>query len=286
MTHVLILSSHVAASRVGGRVAVSALEARGIDTTFCPTVLLGRHPGHGAPGGGPVPAEQFAAMLDGVESHAMYGRFDAVLTGYFASVEQVEIAAAAIEAIRTTPKYTTGAAVILDEPLIVVDPIIGDHGALYVDEKIAAAIRDHLVPLANLITPNVFELAWLSGMDVSTPSGFIAAASGIAPVTFMTSARFDDRFGTAYHASGQAAFASHAELDRMPNGSGDFLTAELLAELVSGTDPATAFEIAARNTLDVALKARDWQKRELPDIAARQHPLHPDAIIDLRPLKA
>ena len=69
MPHVLILSSLVAGSRVGGRVAVSALEARGIDTVFVPTVLLGRHPGHGAPGGGAVPAEQFGSMLEGVAAH-------------------------------------------------------------------------------------------------------------------------------------------------------------------------------------------------------------------------
>jgi pyridoxine kinase len=286
MSHVLILSSHVAASRVGGRVAVSSLEARGIDTTFCPTVLLGRHPGHGDPGGGEVLAAQFAAMLEGVKAHSMFGRFDAVLTGYFANVEQVEIAARTIEDIRCTPKYTTGAAVILDEPLIVVDPIIGDSGALYVDEGVAAAIRDLLVPLANLITPNAFELSWLSGMEVSTPAGFVAAARQIAPVTFMTSARFEDHFGTAYHSNGSAAFASHAELADMPNGSGDFLTAELLAELVSGTDPGTAFETAVRNTLDLALKARDGETRELPDISARQNALHPEAVIDLRPLKA
>lgn len=275
MAHVLILSSHVAASRVGGRVAVSALEARGIDTVFCPSVLLGRHPGHGAPGGGAVPAEQFGSMLEGVAAHGLFGRFDAVLTGYFASVAQVEIAAAAIGEIRTASPGV----------LIVVDPIIGDDGTLYVGEDIAAAIRDVLVPLADIITPNAFELGWLAGLEIITPDDFIAAAGRLSPVTFMTSARFGERFGTAYHAHGEAALASHAELEGLPNGTGDFLTAELVAELVTGTAPGTAFETAVRNTLDVALKARDGAALELPDIAARRQPHHPDARIDLRPLK-
>ena len=274
MKRVLILSSHVAASRVGGRVAVSALEARGIETVFCPTVLLGRHPGHGAPGGGAVLAEQFGSMLEGVAAQGLFVKFDAVLTGYFANAEQVAIAAAAIEEIRKAS----------DNPLIVVDPIIGDNGALYVPEDVASAIRDQLLPLADLITPNAFELEWLSGRNIATPADFKAAAA-IAPVTFMTSARFVRRFGTAYHANGEAAFATHVELDTLPHGTGDFFTSELVSEMVSGSAPGDAFETAVRNTLDVALKARDWNVSDLPDIAARQHPLHPDATIDLTLLR-
>ena len=274
MKRVLILSSHVAASRVGGRVAVTALEARGIETVFCPTVLLGRHPGHGAPGGGVVLAEQFGSMLEGVAAQGLFAEFDAVLTGYFASAEQVAIAAAAIEAIRNAAPH----------PLIVVDPIIGDTGALYVPEDVAAAIRDQLLPLADLITPNAFELGWLSGRSIATPADFKAAAA-VAPVTFMTSARFAGRFGIAYHANGEAAFATHVELDALPHGTGDFFTSELVSELVSGAAPGDAFETAVRNTLDVVLKACDEQLSELPDIMARQIPRHRDARIDLYPLK-
>lgn len=274
MTRVLILSSHVAASRVGGRVAVSAMEARGIDAVFCPTVLLGRHPGHGAPGGGDIAPEQFGSMLEGVAAQGLFAEFDAVLTGYFASAEQVEIATAAIGEIRKASPH----------PLIVVDPIIGDHGALYVAEAVATAIRDHLLPLANIITPNAFELGWLSGREITSAEGFIAAAGAVSPVTFMTSARLEGRFGTAYHSGGHAVLAAHAELDGLPNGTGDFLTAELLAELLTGAAPGTAFETAARNTLDVALKARDGQMSELPDIRARHLPPHPDCGIDLQSL--
>ncbi|WP_421789355.1 bifunctional hydroxymethylpyrimidine kinase/phosphomethylpyrimidine kinase [Hyphobacterium sp.] len=286
MPHVLILSSFVAGSRVGGRVSQSAFEARGIDTTFVPTTLMGRHPGHGAPGGGPVPVEQFGSMLEGIAAHGVFGLFDAVLTGYFASVAQVEIAAAAIEEIRKAPRTRGDIHAFSNQVRIVVDPILGDAGSLYVKEDVAAAIRDLLVPLADIITPNAFELAWLSGEDVSTPGGFIDAAAQTAPVTFMTSARFGDRFGTAYHAAGQAVLAAHKELENLPNGTGDFLTAELLGELITGTAPGDAFETAVTNTLDVALKACAWNAFELPDISARTHRRHPDAKIDLTPLTA
>ncbi|MEE2527300.1 bifunctional hydroxymethylpyrimidine kinase/phosphomethylpyrimidine kinase [Hyphobacterium sp. HN65] len=276
MKRVLILSSHVAASRVGGRVSVTAMEARGIETVFVPTILLGRHPGHGTPGGGPVPDEQFGAMLEGVAAQGLFAQFDGVLTGYFASAGQVEIAAAAIEEIRKASP----------NPLIVADPIIGDDGKLYVGEEVAAAIRDHLVPLADMITPNAFELGWLSGNDVTTLAGFMAAAQELSPVTFMTSAQFGEDFGTAYHSGGTAILARHAKLDHLPNGTGDLLTAELMAALVSGSDPGSAFELAMVRTLDTALKARLVESAELPDILARQTAPHPDAMIDFLPLNA
>ena len=274
MKRVLILSSLVAASRVGGRVAVSAMEARGIEAVLVPSVLFGRHPGHGAPGGGPVAEDRFGTLLEGIAAQGLFARFNAVLTGYFASAGQVEIAAAAIQEIRKAAPDT----------IILVDPILGDEGQLYVGEDTATAIRDQLVPLADIITPNAFELGWLSGGDVATPVGFIAAAKAIAPVTFMTSASFETGYGTAYHAGGTAVLARHARLDRPPNGTGDFLAAEFLAALVSGTAPGEAFESAARNTLDVALKARDEGGAEIPDILARRTPLHADTKIDLLPL--
>lgn len=276
MKRVLILSSHVAASRVGGRVSVAAMEARGIEAVFCPTTLLGRHPGHGAPGGGPVEEEIFGSMLEGIAAHGLFAQCDGVLTGYFASAGQVKIAAAAIHEIRTASP----------NPLIVIDPIIGDEGKLYVGEDIAGAIRDHLLPLADMITPNAFELSWLGESDVATPGGFIDAASRAAPVTFMTSADFEAGFGTAYHSGGTAILARHQKLDHLPNGTGDLLAAELMAELISGSDPGTAFEQAMVRTLDAALKAQLVSSPELPDILARQTAPHPDAVIDFQPLKA
>src|SRR5690348_3888755 len=93
MKRALVISSHVAASRVGGSAQALALAAIGIDPVVVPTVLFGRHPGWGKPGGGPVPRETFEGMLEGVAAQGL--TFDLVLTGYFASTEQVRLAARA-----------------------------------------------------------------------------------------------------------------------------------------------------------------------------------------------
>ncbi len=55
-------------------------------------------------------------------------------------------------------------------PAVLCDPVIGDHGGLYVPEAVATAIRDRLMPLATLATPNRFELAWLTGTEPASKS--------------------------------------------------------------------------------------------------------------------
>ena len=78
MANALILSSHVAASRVGGTVQALALAAFRIDTILVPTVLYGRDPGWGAPGGALVPVQAFEGMLDGVEANGLFPQIDLV----------------------------------------------------------------------------------------------------------------------------------------------------------------------------------------------------------------
>src|SRR5579863_7809673 len=96
MPAVLILSSLVAASRVGGSAQAAALERMGVRALLVPTVTLGRHPGLGAPGGGAVPDERFAGMLEGVDAASGFEGLAAMITGYFASAGQVADAMKAI----------------------------------------------------------------------------------------------------------------------------------------------------------------------------------------------
>ena len=77
----LIISSHVAGSRVGASAQAAALVQFRIDSMVVPTVLYGRHPGWGVPGGAPVPIEVLEGMLDGMEANGLFGLTDVVITG-------------------------------------------------------------------------------------------------------------------------------------------------------------------------------------------------------------
>ncbi len=169
MARVLILSSYVASSRVGGGAQALALARLGIEPILVPTVLFGRHPGHGPPGGGAVDAETFEAMIGGIEAQGLFGQLDAVITGHFSTPEQIAIAADALGRVKTA---APGARLI-------VDPIMGDADkGLYVREAVAEAVASLLVMCADIVAPNAWELARLSGRPVTDAASAVAAAPG------------------------------------------------------------------------------------------------------------
>ena len=159
MAKILAISSQVVFGPVGLNAIVPALQAEGHDVLALPTVTLSNHPGHGKPAGG---AHDLASLIEALENINAFDRLDAVITGYFASAEQIDIAAALIE--KLNPK------------IILIDPVLGDHGKLYVPLAVAEAIRDHLIPQATIAMPNAFELSWLTSESVTIESEAIAAA--------------------------------------------------------------------------------------------------------------
>jgi len=232
MPRVLILSSHVAASPVGGSAQVVALARRGIDTVLVPTVLFGRHPGLGPPGGGPVPIETFEGMLRGVRASGALEGIDAVITGYFASADQVAAAARTIDAVRATNRGAR----------IVVDPIMGDHPkGLYVREEVALLIAADLVPRADLVTPNAWELERLAGAPITDP---LTAGRALGRPILVSSIDRDEDIAVLYADSHEAWLASHRRIDNAPNGSGDRLTALFTAALILGGSRSEALREA------------------------------------------
>ena len=235
MARVLILSSYVAASRVGGGAQALALARLGIEPLLVPTVLYGRHPGYGAPGGEAVEPEVFEAMLGGVEAQGLFGGLDAAITGHFSSAEQVAIAAAALARVRrASPKLR-----------LIVDPIMGDADkGLYVREPVAEALAADLVPDADVLAPNAWELARLSGRKVTDPASAVAAARALGRPTLVSSLDAAGAIGVAYIDADEAWLAVHARRRHAPKGTGDLLTAIFAAALVQGRAAAEALELA------------------------------------------
>ena len=243
---VLILSSHVATSDVGGSAQVVAFARAGIETVFAPTVLFGRHPGLGAPGGGPVGAEVFAGMLEGIAAAGVLMTLDAVITGYFASAEQVAIAARTLDAARAASP----------DVRIIVDPIMGDHGkGLYVDPAVADAIVADLTPRADLIAPNAWELERLTGHAISDPATALVAARSLGKAVLVSSVAVGDEIGVVYADGREAWLASHARQSSAPNGTGDRLTALFTIERLGGTPPDAALRTSVKAVAEMATGA-------------------------------
>jgi pyridoxal kinase len=230
---VITLSSLVAGSQVGGAVTNAVLFAHGVRSQFLPTIILSRHPGLGAPGGGAVDTGLIRAALTGLAEHGRFTVADAVFTGYFTRPDQVEAAAEAIAAAKAERP----------DLLVMVDPIIGDGPAdarndrLYVSAQTAAAIRDRLVPRADVITPNRFELSWLSGRPIEAEADAVAAARALAPVTLVTSAPAGEGEVAVLVVEAQdATRLTSPRMDGAPNGTGDLFAASALAAHIDGAD--------------------------------------------------
>jgi pyridoxine kinase len=174
-------------------------------------------------------------MLGGVEAQGLFGGLDAAITGHFSSAEQVAVAAEAL----TRVKRASPAA------RIIVDPIMGDADkGLYVREPVAEALAAELVPDADFLAPNAWELARLSRRPVDDAASAVAAARALGRPTLVSSLAEDDGIGVAYIDAHDAWLAVHPRRRTAPKGTGDLLTATFAAALVLGRAPAEALAIA------------------------------------------
>jgi len=269
MPMALILSSHVAASPVGGGASQRVLNAAGIDTMLVPTVLFGRHPGWGVPGGSAVEQDQFEGVLSGIADQGLLDITDIVLTGYFADVGQVFDTAAVIDVVRKGRRTNKGAKAFAPTPTIIVDPIMGDApGGLYVAPAIAAAIKDQLVSRADLVTPNLFELGHITGRPLTDLASIVRAARAMDRPVLVSSLPRHGQIGVLYVDSSEAWLVTHERVPKAPTGTGDVLTAAFAGRLMAGDSARQALEHAVAATVSLVMRANEWRAPELPLVAA------------------
>jgi len=236
---VVSISSLVAAGPVGNSVAVPALLALGVDPVAIPTVVLSNHPGHGAPAGMEIAADTVAAILARAEELGFIGQAAVLATGYFTSSAQIEAAASFIAARKASDPGC----------YYLCDPVLGDeHTGLYVKPAIAEAIRDILVPLADGITPNAFELGWLTRREVTTALAARATAAELPGHDVVaTSIPAGDNLTSAAFRYGGGVAVTRPRLAQAPHGTGDLFAALLAAGIAKGIRPAAGlgFAVAA-----------------------------------------
>lgn len=218
MARILAISSQVVFGPVGLSAIVPALQAEGHEVLALPTTLLSNHPGHCKPEGA---AQELATIIATLEKLGALKNIDAVLTGYFANAAQVETVAALLMRLQC--------------PIVLVDPVIGDHGKLYVPEAVAVAIRDLLLPFSTIVTPNVFELSWLSGQRVSDKDTAIQVARSlkIEKVIVTSVPLAGNQLGTVLVINTGVIEVSSPHLKSVPHGTGDYLSGLFLARQFS-----------------------------------------------------
>ena len=252
---VIVVNSLVARGSVGGRAGVFALERLGFPVIFVPTVVLAWHPGHG-PATRMVPdAAAFAALIDDLVGSNRLGDVGAVLTGYFGAAGEVADAArlvTALKAVHPAARYLC-------------DPNIGDTGGLFQPEAIARTIRDRLLPLADIATPNRFESDWLNaGGDDARPAR--------PPELVVTSAAADAGTIETWVATPAARLrVSHRWLPgNTVHGTGDLFAALYLGHRLDGATPGEAAALASGAVCHMVEAARRDGLDELPLAACQE----------------
>lgn len=273
--NVIIVNSFVACGRVGGRGQCFALERLGIEPWFLPTITLPFHPGHGAGTRDVADDAVFAGLVDDLIGRDL-GTVQAVLTGYLGDAAQIPHILRLIEAVRGANSQAR----------ICCDPVIGDEGGLYVDETLALAILEKLVPAADIITPNRFELAWLTGHGVASNTEIMHAIAFVAPQTVLVTSAHAMMRGNAANMVMRAERAWLAEaraIEDPPHGTGDLMSAVFMANLLSGQAPDAALSHATSAVHDV-LALTGPGAAEIALVAGQDRLVSPRMPVSLRTL--
>lgn len=253
---VLVVSSHVVRGSVGNRALVFALEALGHPVWAVPTVVLPWHPGHGRATRIVPPARDLSALMSDLENAPWLGEVAAVISGYLGEAGQAE----AIASLVTKLKSTNPAALYL------CDPVMGEKDGLYVPEATATAIRDGLMPLADIATPNRYELAWMAGDALDTLDAVAAAASRAGPAAMLVTsapAIVHGNIANLLVTPEGHHVAEHPVMEDPCKGTGDLMSALFLAWRLHGLDPAEALRRATAGVYEALLRAAERGADEL-----------------------
>jgi pyridoxine kinase len=276
---VLSISSQVARGSVGNRAMVFALERLGLTVIAVPTVLLPHHPGHGPGTGIATDDKAFDALLQNLIQGGRAAEIIGIVSGYLASEAQAHAVARVVAAVKAARP----------EALYLCDPVIGDAGRVYVSEALAAAIRDELLPLADITTPNAFECTWLAGQTETSNPDLNALAKCLAPPTVLvtsTPALMRGQIGNLLVTDTETILFEHPELATPVKGTGDLLAALLLARRLEGRDWPKAVEMALSSVFEIVAGTAKAGADELMLAELQTSLAHPHASINVRRMRS
>jgi len=274
VTTILSIQSSVAYGHVGNSAVTFPLMRMGVDVWPVITVHFSNHTGYESWRGPLLSAADLRDVVQGIDERGLLGEVDAVLSGYQGGTD---IGAMILDAVALVKLRNPGA-------IYCCDPVLGDADVgSYVLPGIAEFMRDQVVPAAQIITPNQFELTALTDRQVSTMADVLDAADvarALGPeVVLVTSVVRRDtppaRIEMVAVDSDGAWLVSTPRLPRTFTGSGDVTAATFLAALLRLRDVPEALAHAAAVSYGLLAITADLGRSELALIDAQEEFLHP-----------
>ncbi|MCW2842776.1 MAG: pdxY [Nocardioides sp.] len=281
---ILSVQSSVAYGHVGNSAAVFPLQRLGHEVWPVLTVHFSNHTGYGEWRGPLLAAADVADVIAGIDDRGVLGEADAVLSGYQGdpAVGQVILdAVARVKELNPAAVYCC-------------DPVMGDVGrGMFVRPGIPEFMRDTVVPQADILTPNHFELDFLAGTTTRTLDELLAAVDAVrrrGPRDVLVTSVLHD---TVPEGSLDVVAVSDAgawavttpQLPITPNGCGDVTAALYLAHLTTSGSPAHALAATTSSVFAVLEATIAAGTREIQLVAAQDAIAVPPMAFEVRRLR-
>lgn len=273
---VLSIQSHVVAGYVGNSAAVFCLERLGVDVWGLNTLQFSNHAGYEGFTGEVFSPEHIRSLIMGVERCMGFAGCDAVLSGY---IGKADIGREVLGAVRQVKAANPNA-------IYCCDPVMGDQGGIYVSQEIPDFMKKEALPLADIITPNHFELELLTGREINTVSEAVDAArelirKGQIKVVLVTS--FQNRREKANEMSVLSILPDDAYQVVTPRlffneplaGTGDMIASVFLAYWLKSRNVEEALSRAVSAVFGIISRTAETGKTEIQLILAQDELVSP-----------
>jgi pyridoxine kinase len=270
--NILSIQSWVTYGHVGNASAVFPLQRLGAQVWSIHTVQFSNHTGYGHWTGQVYSGEAVRELVDGIAARDVLRHCDAVLSGYMGDAGIGEAILHAVSRVRAANPRA----------IYCCDPVIGDvEEGVYVREGIEEFLRDHALPLADIATPNRFELERLTGLECHTLADAKAAIARLAATmrpdglrcVLLTSLETEQTPGD--HLDLLVGEGEQFHLLRTPrlpvavNGAGDTIAALFLFHRISTGTAARALEEAGSAVFGLLRRTAEAGSREILTVAAQ-----------------
>jgi pyridoxine kinase len=282
--NILSIQSSVAYGHVGNSAAVFPLQRMGFEVWPVNTVHFSNHTGYGQWRGQVLPAEDVADIIRGIEDRGVLAGCDVVLSGYMGDASLGEVIVGAAGRVKElNPKA-----------IYCCDPVMGDAGrGFFVKPGIPRFIKEVAVPAADVVTPNQFELEFLTGVEVRDLDDALEAADKarrLGPETVLTtSLRRTDAAAETIEmlaVSKEGAWLVQTPMLALEvNGAGDATTALFLASLLRGAALEEALSMTASAVYAVLEETHRTGSREMSLVCAQESIVEPPRWFEARQIR-
>jgi pyridoxine kinase len=281
--NILSIQSHVAYGHVGNSAAVFPLQRIGVEVWPVNTVQFSNHTGYGAWRGRAFSGAAIRLLVQGIDERGVLGECDGVLSGYLGSPD---IGEAVIDAVARVKSANPAARYCCD-------PVIGDaERGVFVGRGIPEFVKQRLLPAADMVTPNQFELGHLAGCGTASMAEVAAAIDTVHArgprVVFVTSLAVDDTPDDALDlVVSEASARWRLRVPRLPvvaNGAGDAIAALFFAHHLGERSAAEAMAVAASSMFGVLSRTAEAGAGEMLLVEAQEEFVAPSRAFVPQPL--